>query len=153
MTLKVRNQPDFFAGTLFVACGAAFALAARHYDAGTAAQMGPGRFPLILGGVLVLLGLVIAGRSLSVRTARETVAAMSFKTALLVLGSVALFGLLLAPLGLVLASVVLIVVSALASHEFHWRYVTVTAVVLITVCWAIFVFGLGLPLPVLPGSL
>src|SRR5207245_9760908 len=65
-------------------------------------------------------------------------------------GSVALFALLLFPLGLVGALFVLIMVSSRASPEFTWKGALANAAILIALCLAVFVYGLGLQLPVWP---
>jgi hypothetical protein len=153
MKLTIRNQPDFYSGALFTVVGAGFVLAARRYEFGSAAQMGPAQFPLILGSLLALLGVIVAVRSLTPVAHREGIAPISVRPFALVLGSVALFGVLLMPLGLIISSLVLVALSALASHEFHWKYATVTAFALVIACYLIFVYGLGLPMPVLPGGL
>ena len=150
MTFHVRNQPDFFTGLMFVMAGAGFSYGATKYEIGTAAQMGPGFFPLLLGGLLALLGLVVVLWSLSPKNPVEAVERIGLKPLLLVLGAVTLFGVLLVPLGLILASVVLLFMSTLASHEFQWRYALVTMLILISACYLIFILGLGLPIPILP---
>lgn len=48
------------AGAIFVAFGGAFAYTASTYEVGSLLSMGPGYFPLVLGGILAALGLVIA---------------------------------------------------------------------------------------------
>ena len=50
---------DLLAGLVFIAFGLAFAIAASRYQLGTAFRMGPGYFPVVLGGCLVLLGVLI----------------------------------------------------------------------------------------------
>jgi Tripartite tricarboxylate transporter TctB family len=67
-----------------------------------------------------------------------------------VTGSVALFALLLFPLGLIGALFVLIMVSSRASPEFTWKGALANAAVLIALCLVVFVYGLGLQLPVWP---
>ena len=52
---------DLVAGGIFVALGLAFAIGARGYELGSAFRMGPGYVPLVLGGVLTLLGMVVIG--------------------------------------------------------------------------------------------
>jgi putative tricarboxylic transport membrane protein len=52
--------PDLLAGGTFIALGLAFALGGRTYDMGSALQMGPGYVPVVLGGILTVLGAVIA---------------------------------------------------------------------------------------------
>ena len=58
--MKIKSQKDFFAGLMYLVVGLAFAIAAIDYNVGTAARMGPGYFPLILGVLLALIGLVIS---------------------------------------------------------------------------------------------
>jgi putative tricarboxylic transport membrane protein len=52
--------PDLLAGGTFIAIGLAFALAGGRYDMGSALKMGPGYVPVVLGGILAVLGVVIA---------------------------------------------------------------------------------------------
>ena len=55
--MSIKSQKDFVSGLMFTAIGAGFAWnSALSYDIGSASQMGPGYFPLVLGLVLVLLG-------------------------------------------------------------------------------------------------
>ena len=54
--MSIKSQKDFVSGLMFTAIGAGFAWnSALSYDIGSASQMGPGYFPLVLGLVLVLL--------------------------------------------------------------------------------------------------
>ena len=54
-----RHQ-DLWAGLLLLATGVAALVFARGYPAGTVLRMGPGYFPTVLGGILVLFGLYVA---------------------------------------------------------------------------------------------
>ena len=59
--MKNIDWREFIAGALFSAVGIAVALyASSHYQVGSAARMGPGYFPTMLGWVLAALGVVIA---------------------------------------------------------------------------------------------
>lgn len=69
------------------------------------------------------------------------------------LAGIAAFGLLIGPAGLILASLTLIVFSALASHDFDWKETLMSWALLLALCLAIFVWGLGLRIPVLPSFL
>ena len=51
----IRNPKDFYAGVLFMSFGLAALVIARSYPLGTAARMGPGYFPRVLG--ILLLGI------------------------------------------------------------------------------------------------
>ena len=50
------NTKDVSAGLLFIAIAALFALGTQELELGTARKLGPGAFPLMLSGVLGLLG-------------------------------------------------------------------------------------------------
>ena len=52
----IRHPKDFFAGLLFIAFGIAAIAIGSNYPLGTAARMGPGYFPRILGILLIALG-------------------------------------------------------------------------------------------------
>ena len=53
-------RPDLLAGGTFVTVGLAFVVASSRYELGSALQMGPGYYPLVLGGLLVALGVGVA---------------------------------------------------------------------------------------------
>lgn len=67
-----------------------------------------------------------------------------------VLAGVGLFAVLLDGFGLVLASLALMLAARQAEPELSWRGALVAWLVLLLACLAIFVWGLGTPLPVWP---
>lgn len=151
MKLQIRNRPDFYSGLMFIGIGIVFAGMASRYRFGSAGEMGPAYFPLVLAGLLAVLGAVIALRGITSLDEEEVIQSMALGPLVLVLGSVALFALLLVSLGLVVASLALVVLSSFASHEFNLRYATISAIVLTAACYLIFVVGLNLPMRVWPG--
>ena len=74
----------------------------------------------------------------------------SIRLRLAVVYSVLLFGLAVMPMGLVLATVILIMVSSAASHEFRWKEALVASLVLAAFVTVAFGYGLKLQLPILP---
>ena len=62
---RLRNKRDFYAGLLMALFGLVAALEGGRYNVGTLMQMGPGFFPIALGVLLVLLGILIAGTGLA----------------------------------------------------------------------------------------
>jgi hypothetical protein len=148
--MRIKNQKDFWAGVMFVAFGAFFAGFGTQYAFGSAARMGPGYFPTVLGLIVIVLGIIVAIGGLSPGAAEEKVARFDWQTLLLVLGPIVLFGLLLNPLGLVVSLFVLVAISSYASHEFKWREALINAVVLIALCLIIFVWALKLQFPLWP---
>ncbi|QPF89325.1 tripartite tricarboxylate transporter TctB family protein [Bradyrhizobium commune] len=151
--LTIRNQRAFVSGALFFAIAAFFFVGALEYPAGTTARMGPGYFPRLLAIVLAAIGLVVMLGALKSTTDRQVLRKWDLKGLVWVAGSVILFGALLFPLGLVGALFVLIMVSSKASPEFTWIGALTNAAVLIVLCLAVFVYGLGLQLPVWPSLL
>lgn len=74
------------------------------------------------------------------------------KSMFLILLSVVIFGYALKPLGLVLATVILIVVSAVGGHDFRKKEIVILTVVLVIFGVFVFVKGLGLPFNLWPGE-
>lgn len=148
--MKIRNERDFWAGVMFVAFGLFFALFAQNYDMGTAQRMGPAYFPTVLGGLLMLLGVIIALQGVTVETIDGKVEKFHFGPLLWVLGAVVAFGLLLRPGGLIVALIALIAVASRGSHELRIREVVFLAIGLGALVFVVFIWGLGLTIPVLP---
>jgi hypothetical protein len=148
--MQIRHAKDFFSGLMFFAVGMAFVVLSRDYAMGSAQRMGPGYFPTLLGGLLAVLGLVIAIKGLARPAPDGDIERFHFGPLLIVLGAVTLFGLLLRPAGLVVALLALIGVSAYASHEFRLRAVVPLAIALVVLVLAVFVWGLGMVIPVWP---
>jgi hypothetical protein len=146
----VRHPKDFFAGLIFIAFGVAAMVIGSNYTLGTAARMGPGYFPRILGILLIVLGAALAIRAL--RLKGEPLPRWKWRPTLIVLGSVVLFGLIVTHLGLVLSTLILVVVASAASPEFRPKEAVISGVLLAALAVGIFVIGLKLQLPIWPGS-
>lgn len=147
------NRKNVFAGLTFAAIGAAFVGVASSYPLGVTTRMGPGWFPLILGGLLTALGIavVFSGRSASV-PGRDQDAAPPFAWRPLVHVGLAVvaFALLIEPGGLVVASAALVLLGAGGGWEFHWGEATALAGSLTVLAVGLFAFALHVPLPVWP---
>lgn len=148
--MKIKNHRDFWAGVMFFIIGVAFVVLSQQYTIGSAAKMGPGYFPTMLGVLMALLGLIVGLGGVTARAQPLRVDRIHFRPMLLILGAVAVFAFLLPRLGMVLALVALIGIAALASHEFRLRDTLIAMVVLIGIAWFVFVWGLELQFPVLP---
>ena len=145
---RIRNPKDFWAGFLFVLVGIAALVLGSRYNLGTAARMGPGYFPRILGLLLIALGGVIALRGL--RTQGVAIPAWRLRPTIVVLFSVVLFGLIVTFAGLALSTVILIVIASTASSEFHWKEALISGVLLAALAVGVFIVGLKLQLPIWP---
>ncbi|MGQ0547608.1 MAG: tripartite tricarboxylate transporter TctB family protein [Betaproteobacteria bacterium] len=147
--LKIKGPKDFWAGLMFIGTGLFFVVwAAVHYQMGSAVRMGPAYFPAVLGGLLAVLGMIILASSFAVAGPR--VPAFHFRPLLLVLASCIAYGYLMKPLGMVLATAIMIFIAALGGHEFKWKEMTLLTIALIVFSVVVFVKGLTLPFPLWP---
>jgi hypothetical protein len=150
MPTFVRNPKDLLTGLIFIAFGLAFLLIAQHYPLGSARRMGPAYFPTILSIVLILIGVAAAVRSFLAQG--TPIGQVAVRGMLLVASGTVVFGLVVREAGMIPAVIVLAVISAYGSVRFNWRSAILLGIGLAIFCAAIFVYGLGLPVPVL-GSL
>ncbi len=148
--MKLRNHQDFWSGTMFVVLGVLFIVLSRQYQLGTAAKMGPGYFPTVLGGILAVLGGMIVLSAFSKTNPEAKLSPVGWRELFLLLGGVLLFAILLPKLGLIVSLWVLIFVSALGSHEFNFKETFLSAIVLSVLGWGVFAKGLELQLAVWP---
>ena len=144
----IGHPKDFWSGLLFVGIGAFALIYGTKYTIGTAARMGPGYFPRILGILMVVFGLILTLRSL--RSHGDPVPRWKWRPTLLVLGSVVLFGAIVRTVGVALSTVLLIVTASAASHEFRPRESLIAGVLLAALAVGVFVIGLQLQLPIWP---
>jgi hypothetical protein len=148
--VKSRDHQDLIGGALLTALGVFVALYSERWDFGTAARMGPGFFPTVLGWILAVLGVLIALPAWFRRT--EQTLHVQWKSLLCVLGAVVLFALTLRTLGLVLATFAASFVATLADDEITWPGRVYVAAGVAALTLVIFIGGLGMVLPVWPWS-
>jgi len=143
MNLEWRSSKDFWAGVMLLGIGLFAAGIARSYPFGTTFRMGPGYFPSVLGGILILFGVVIMAKGL--RRPEQIAGAWSLRALLVLPVALILFGLLIDRAGFVPALAVLVFGSAAAGPEFHWGEVLLLTAGLTLLSVAVFIWGLGLP--------
>ena len=149
--MRIKNEKDFWSGLMFIAVGIGFAWGSTNYRFGTSLMPGPGYFPFGLGILTSLIGAVILLKSLARgKEGADRVEPIVWKPLLIIIGSVVLFGFTLPNLGLFIALPLLVLTSAFAGDEFRLREVVVNALILTVGCWAVFVLGLNLIIPLLP---
>ena len=149
MALRIKSSQDFWTGCAFVAFGVATVVLARDYPLGSAARMGPGYFPSVLGALLASIGLLVLLKSLT-STGGGQVGNVHPWLLLRLLLAVAAFALLLNPLGLVLTTVIVVMLAAWAGHEFRLGEALLNAAALALLSYLLFVWGLNQPIPVWP---
>ena len=164
MKFKIKSPKDWWAGWMFIAFGLFFIVFALGtpefidkiagtrlipgYQMGSSVRMGPAYFPVVLGGLMAFLGLLVLLDSLVEEG--EPVAKFHFRPLIWIGLSSLAFAYLLKPLGLVLASMALVFICAYGGHEFKWKEVAIMSVILAVFSVLVFVKGLSLPFPICP---
>ncbi|MDO8419915.1 MAG: tripartite tricarboxylate transporter TctB family protein [Rubrivivax sp.] len=149
--MKIKSEKDFWSGLMFVALGVGFAWGATNYSFGSAARPGPAYFPFGLGIIMSVLGGMILFKALTIEVeGGDRIGGLAWKPLAIIVGSVALFGVLLPRLGMFIALPLLVITTALAGDEFHWGEAIANALALTAGCWFIFIWGLSLTIPLLP---
>jgi len=146
---SVRLGKDFFAGLLFIVFGVLALAIGTRYPLGSTARMGPGYFPVMIGGLLTLIGIVVAARGVQIKS--EVVTRLAFKPLVLVLAAVLLFASTIERLGLALAVLAVVVVGYLANARWRRLELLILALILTAASVLIFHYGLKLPFKVWPG--
>ena len=147
--------PDLLAGGVFAALGLAFSIGGARYDVGSALRMGPGYVPLLLGGILTVLGLVIVAQAFlggdeqTRALADQERRPVPWVPAALLLAGVLFFGATVSGLGLAPSLFVTTFLAALAGHRTGVVRALVTAAGLTVLCLLVFVSLLQLRLPLL----
>jgi putative tricarboxylic transport membrane protein len=147
--MAIKSPKDFWAGVMFIAFGGGMAaIALTNYQMGTAVRMGPAYFPVLLGAILAVLGLILFARSFALKG--DKVPTFHFQPLLFILAACLAFAYTLKPLGLIGATLLLVFISAYGGHEFKWKEVAILYVALIIFSVLVFVKGLTLPFQICP---
>jgi putative tricarboxylic transport membrane protein len=148
--MRIRSPKDFWAGLIFVAIGAGFIALAQQYRLGDMHRMGPAMFPTLVGALLAVLGAAIVLRSFLLDG--ESVPRFHARPIGVSLLAIVLFGIALQWLGLVAAVAVLVLVGSYATRDVRPLENLALAAVMIVFSVAVFVWLLGLSLPLWPNS-
>jgi len=155
----IKSEKDFFSGLMFVVVGGSFAIGATNYTVGSGARMGPGYFPLMLGILLAVLGLLIMVKGIRSKSKDgDKLGKVAWKPLCFVIGSNILFGVLLGGLpyiglpsmGLILAIYGLTIVSSLAGEKFSLKGTLILATLLAILSYLAFVKLLNLQFQIWP---
>ena len=149
MKIALHENKNFMSGLFFIGVGALGIFMAQDYPMGTALRMGPGYFPIVLSGMLILFGIYCLVQGL---LKPEPLPGNWSVRALVILPiATVIFGLLMEHAGFIPALLALVLISAYAGSEFKIMEVVLLAIGLTIGSWALFIWGLGLPYPLIVG--
>ncbi|WP_439115082.1 tripartite tricarboxylate transporter TctB family protein [Hydrogenophaga sp.] len=147
--MKHKDIQDVLGGLGLAALGVFAAVYAQRYEFGDLNRMGAGYFPVTLGALLAVLGLMIAvpaffrsGPAIKVQ----------WKTFALVMASIVAFALTLKVLGLIVATMLSVVLATLADNNTRWKGRLMIAVGVAAITYLVFGLGLSMILPIWPWS-
>lgn len=142
------NFPDLAFGALLIVVGAIAWMLIVDLPVGTATSMGPGYVPRGLALMIATFGIVQCARAYL--AAHVSFPATALRPILLVGASVASFALLLRVAGLAVTAAAVVIIAGYAASDVRLRENLLLAVGMAVFAVALFIFGLGLPIPVWP---
>lgn len=137
------NRSEICGAFGFVGLGAGALLLARSYPMGTVVRMGPGFFPVMLGGLLILVGAVIALQSSRIE---ERSFDFRIKPFGMILGGILIWAVLVDHGGFLIATVLMVLCCTAVERETTWKSAAALATGLCIVGYVVFVQGIGIPL-------
>ena len=138
---------DVVGGLVVVGIGGLFLLFGRELPVGTSFRMGPGYFPAILSWLMVAMGVAMAVLAWRAPHQEGAFGTVPWRALLLIVGATVFFGLALRGLGLLPVLLVVVLATAWASRYASLKASTALALGIALFCSALFIKGLGLPLP------
>ena len=136
---------DVIGGGLITLAGAgAMYHSLTEFSVGTAARMGPGYFPALVGGLLMLCGVMILVPALLRAGPMPT---FEFRPMFWVSLSVLAFALMVLPFGLVPAIIAQTILAGISDCKLSWRGSLILAGALSVGATLVFKVGLGVILP------
>ncbi len=121
----IRNGRDFIGGLSMMVTGGLFLWFGRDLEVGNSFQMGSGYFPRLLSSLLILIGLIMAAKSVVVEGDHDADTPFNPKAFLLVIGAPLFFAFALTPLGL--APTVFLVTAGVSFASIYVRSVRALA--------------------------
>lgn len=138
---------DVLSGALFILVGAAGLWLGNDYAMGTAFRMGPGYFPRVLCGLLVLTGLFVGIKGLVVGGERPE--SLHWRPMIMVTIAVLTFAVLIGNFGLLPAAAAVVFLGMTGGPEFRLGEGILLSALLTAAALAIFKFGLSMTMPIL----
>lgn len=139
------DRPNAVCGGFFMLTGLIFGYQSLQVDLGSWLRIGPGGLPLVLSGLLIVLGAVIFGQAL--RIEGEPVGPAAWRGMLFILLAPVIFGLTVRGLGFVGSVFATSLFASFASVRMKPLTALLLAVALTLFSTAVFSYGLGLPFP------
>jgi hypothetical protein len=146
--MRIKSSKDFTTGLLFLAIGLGAYYIGSTYNMGTAQRPGTGVLPRILAWCLMGSGLLLSIQALIQEGPKLD--AWAWRPLIMITVATIAFALLVDSAGLVIAMIVSMTLATLGTHETRWREFAMFMVLMLALGLGIFIYGLGMPIKVLP---
>jgi hypothetical protein len=137
------DRANLLCGLVFIGAGLFFMIQSLGLEIGTSFRMGPGYFPLVLAGLLILLGVVIFVQSL--RKEGEPIDPLAWRGMFFILPAPVFFGLTVRGLGFAPSLFLTAFIACFASQKMNVIFAIILSLLLTIFSVAVFSYGLGLP--------
>jgi putative tricarboxylic transport membrane protein len=149
--MRLKSSQDLATGLLFVAVGVGALLVGADYPLGTAQRPGTGVLPRILAWCLIGTGILVWIKAALSDGPR--LGGFAWRPAVMIVLAVVAFALTIDRLGLVVAMLAAMTLTALGTPETRWREYALFAAIMLAIGIGVFRYALGMPVPVLPTGL
>ncbi len=149
---------DLATAVIFILIGAGAFAIALSYPIGTLHRMGPGMFPLLISGLITFVGIGLAAQTMLAKRGATnqamaptlTPSLTAIRALFFVMLALLAFAILVRPAGLFLATSILAFISTRAEPGRGVLGSITLSLTLSCLSAAIFVYGIGLPIPLWP---
>ena len=143
------NPKDLGSGLFFCGVGVLYgSISLSSLPVGQVFNMGPGFFPNMLSGILIVIGLALVVRSLRGGES-SPFGAVSWRAIVVVSLAIAAFGLLMAPAGLPITIFATTLIATFAAPKANPVHALISAFGISAFCVAVFIFGARMQAPLL----
>ena len=143
MSSRPIDTTDAAAGVLLMLAAAFFGWQTVGLEIGTSLRMGPGYFPMILSGLLFILGLLVLLKAL--KSHHEAIGKFAWRGMIFILPAPVFFGLTVRGLGFVPSIFVTTLIASQASVRMKPLAALALAVLVTIFSTLVFSYALGLP--------
>lgn len=148
--MRIKSSTNFATGLLFVAIGIGAYYIGSTYNMGTAQRPGTGVLPRILAWCMMGSGVLLAIQAMLQDGPKLN--AWAWRPLIMITLATIAFAFLVDSAGLVIAMIVSMTLAALGTHETRWPEFAMFSVLMLALGLGIFIYGLGMPIKVLPWS-
>ncbi|MGE5145904.1 MAG: tripartite tricarboxylate transporter TctB family protein [Candidatus Eiseniibacteriota bacterium] len=148
--IQVKSPQDLGAGLLFVAIGVIGLYFGQDLQFGSSHNMGPGYFPTVLSALILIIGVIVAARSVAIEG--PPIEEIRLRPLIVLVAGMLVFGYLIKFAGLGFTAALLAVMAAYAQPKVRLVETLIFAVALSAFVVIIFVYALGQPMQIFWGG-